>query len=348
MKINMKINRILIIAAAALFLLSFFSYRNSVERAERFERGQKFLPNLNPDEIAQITIIKGEEKTQLKRADDKLVVTSAGGYPAKNEAVNRFISDILELGLEKEVGSGESLEKELELGTEDRGESTIEVVFKDSADKDMVHFLVGKAFEGGSGNYVRRLDSEDGTIYLTSSRVYFSTTADDFLDKDIVDVKKDDIAAIRGVDYQIESVDGQLKLADLPSGKKESSKVGSLTTALSGLRFQKHYLADDPAVQALRFDTIVEVSLADDSGYQVRLAESDGKHYLQIEAFHTAEQVSIARDADEEEVKETADVLARMDELQVFNNLHGSWIYEVNESTADRFRVRRSDLMENS
>lgn len=344
----MKINRMLILVAAALFLLSFLSYRNSVERADRFERGQKFLPNLNPDEIAQITIIKGEDTTQLRRSDQKLVVTSAGGYPAKNEAFNRFISDILELGLEKEIGRGESLEKDLELASEPRGENTIEVAFKDKNDKDMVHFLVGKAFEGGSGNYVRRLDSEDGVIYLTSSRVYFSTASDDFLDKDIVDVKKTDISAIRGVDFQVESVDDTLKLTDLPSGKKESAKLNSLTTALSGLSFQKHYLADDPAVQGLRFGTIVEVSLKDESGYQVRIAESGDKHYLQIESFHNAQQVSIARDADEEEVKETADVLARMDELQEFNALHGSWIYEISESIADRFRVRRSDLMENT
>ena len=49
----------LIMVAAALFLFSALSYRASVKRAERFERGQSFLPNLNPDEIAEILIFDG-------------------------------------------------------------------------------------------------------------------------------------------------------------------------------------------------------------------------------------------------------------------------------------------------
>ena len=100
--------------------------------------------------------------------------------------------------------------------------------------------------------------------------------------------------------------------------------------------------------RGLRFDTVVDFDLNDESGYRVFVAQEGDKNFLRIEGFHNAEQVSIARDADEEEVKETADVLARLDELQVFNALHGSWIYEINESTAERFRVRKNDLIENS
>lgn len=342
----MKLNRILLIAAAALFLLSFLTYRNSVERAERFERGQKFLPHLNPDEIAQITIEKGEETTRLRRVDDRFVVATAERYPAKNEAVNRFISDVLDLGLEKEVGSGEDLERELEVAED--GDSTIEVTFKDANDKEMVRFLVGKAFEEGSGNYVRRLDQEESPIYLTSSRVTFTTAGDEFLDKEIVDVKTADLAAVSGADFRLEKPEdgGAFELVDPPPGTKLSAKANQLTAALSGLRFEKHLLANAPEVQGLRFDRVVEYDLPDDSGYRVEVAERDGEHYLQITGFHRAEQLSIARDAGEEEVKETADALARMDELQRFNNLHGSWIYQIGESTAKRFRVDKSDLVE--
>ena len=342
----MKTNTILAVVAAVLLILSVFTYVESVQKAERFERGQKFLPNLNPDEIAEILITKGEETTHLRRTSDEFRVVGAHGYPAKNESVNRFIRDVLELALEQEVGKGEDLVEELELVP--GGVEPTEVVFKNAADKEMVHFLVGKAFEGGSGSYIRRTDTEDGLIYLTSSRVYLSTGEDDFLNKDILDVKQSDIAAIRGADYLIEDQEGELKLADLPAGKKESSKMSRAKSMLSGLRFTKHYLADDPEVGALRFDTMVEVELKDQSGYQVAVASRDEKHYLRIRGFHTAGQVSIAMDADEQEAQEKSEILARADEIGEFNKFHGSWIYEVTETTAEKARLTRQDLIEDA
>lgn len=339
-----KVNTILAVIAAALFLISAFSYRNSVQRAERFERGQKFLSNLNPDEIDEIDIAKGGETTQLERQGDEFVVVGEGGYPAKNDAVNRFIKDVLGLSLEKEVGSGEALEKELELTGEE--ENTIAVTFKDGSGKEMVHFLVGKSFEDG-GNYVRRANVEKSTIYLTSSRAYFSTDADDFLKKDILDVKEADLAAIEGDGYRFENRDGSLVLLDIPPGMKEkAAEVNKVKGGLSYLRFTAHHVADAPEVRNLRFTHQVIFDLPDDSGYNVEVAREGDKHYLRIQGFHRNPQVQITLDADEEEVKEKSEILARGDEIDKFNEFHGSWIYEVSESTADKFRLSASDLVE--
>ena len=342
----MKINRILLIAAIGLFALSAYSYHDSVQRAERFERGQKFLQNLNPDSIAAILINKGEESTHLRRDGERFVVVDANGYPAKNESVNRFIRDALKLSLEKEVGSGESLDEELELVT--GGDNTTEITFQDDNQADMVHFLIGKSMDEGGGNYIRRVDSEDDTIYLTSSRVYLNTGQDDFLDKEILDVEQSDIAAIHGEGFVIEDQDDSLKLADLPAGKKESNKVSQLKNLLSGLRFSKHYLADAPEVQGLYFASTVEIDLKDESGYRVAVASKDDKHYLRIQGYHTAGQLSIAIDADEEETAGVADKLKRQNEVQEFNDFHGSWIYEVTETTANRVNVAAKDLVEDA
>lgn len=341
----MKTNQILGIATVVLLILSGWTYYDSVSRAARFERGQHFLPNLNPDEIAQIVIRKGEEETHLRRQGDKFVVVGASGYPATNEAVNRFLRDVLDLKLEKRVGKGESLEQELGLTP---GEDTLEVALKDANEKDRVRFLVAEGSGEANGSYVVRTDGDDRTIFLTSSRAYLRGSEDDFLDKQIVDVKGEDITKITGPDFEIVNEDGTLKLAGLPAGKKESSKVSGAKWLLSSLRFNQHYLADAPEVRDLEWDTIVEVELDDDSGYEVALAEVGDKHYLQIQGFHKAQQVSIAVDAGDEEVKQTADVLERLDELQKFNQFHGSWVYEVSKSTADKFRLKRSELTEDA
>lgn len=373
----MKTNQKLLLATAVLLLLSAFTYRHSVGKAERFERGQKFLQNLNPDDISEILVDKGEDSTHLRRSADgeRFVVVTSDGYRAKNQSVNRFLKDALGIELEKEVGTGEGLNEELELTPE--SSETTRIVFKNSAGNEMLGFLIGKATDAGNGNYVRRTDSnEDGeqpTAYLTSKRVYLDTSSDDFVEKEILDVQSSEIKAIRGQGFVfakggVDSEDGEqgedgedsessessatpsgpLSLVDLPAGKKESTKATQVKSALSGLRFTKHHLANAPEVQGLAFNRSLEIELDDGSGYVVAVAQQGDRHYLRIEGFHTSENLSIARDADEEEVKETSEVLQRMDELQSFNAFHGSWVYEVTDITAERIDVTPSDLVENA
>lgn len=352
-----KLNQILSVIVLFLVAASAFAYRDSVTRAERFERGQKFLQNLNPDEVAQISVQKGDDEVVLKRQDDRFIVTSANGYPAANESVNRFIRDVLDLGLEKRVGSGDGLQKEL--GFQDGGEGdageeggeVIEVAFLNDSEKDMVRFAVSEGGESSgdaSGSYVMRKDGDDQGIYLTSSRVYLRTQADDFLKKDIVDVKNEDVIRVVSQNWEVNDEEGTARLAGLPAGKKESSKVDQAKSVLSSLRFSKHYLANAPEVMGLLWDTTVQVHLNDDSFYVVSLAQSGEKHYLRITADHQAQQLSIARDADDDEVKETAETLKRLSEIDEFNSFHQAWVYEVTEWTAKKFRVPRDEMIEDS
>ena len=343
----MQVNKVLAVVALALFALSAFAYHDSQQRAERFERGQKFLPHLNPDEIAEVTIKKGEEETNLRRDGDHFVVVDANGYPAKNESVNRFINDVLKIELEKEIGRGAKLVGEL--GLEESFPAMIEVAFKDSNQKDMVRFRVGNTAPEDSGHYVHRIDSADDPIYLTGSRLYFTTESDQFLDKEILDITQEKIARIVGADYVIERVEGTLEMQDVPPGKKATSGSMSKARTLSaGLRFDKHYLADAAEVAGLQFSDAVDVELEDGSGYRFELAEKGEIAYLRVEAFHNTEQVQISMEASEEEVRETSEILARADELQDFNNLHGSWIYEINQATAEKIKARQRDLLEDA
>lgn len=345
-----RINQILLIAAVVLFALSAFTYYESVTRAERFERGQAFLPNLNPDSIAEITVRQGEEETVLRRSSDgeRFVIPSADGYRAKNSAVNRFVRDVLDLELEKEVGTSDDLAEEL--GLDESAEERIEVVFENDAGQPMVHFLVGDRFEDGAGHYVRRVDVDEKPIYLTTKAVYLQTASDDFVERQILDVAQDEIASIEGDGFVFARPEegGELALVDLPEGRKASSKATQLKSALAGLRATAHHLANAPEVQGLVFDRRVDFVLDDGSGYTLESAEKDDTHYLRVQGFHTAGQVTIARDASEEEVAETADVLQSIESIDDFNAFHGSWVYEISESTANRLGVDASDLVEDA
>ena len=341
----MKINTILSIVAAVLCVFSVLTYRQAATRAERFERGQKFLTQLNPDNIQQIEITKDGETLNLKKDGEGFVTVNKNNYPAKNETVNRFIKDVLEISLEKEVGKGENLEKELEISPS--GEATTEVVLKNDAGKPMVRFVVGKSTENGRGNYLKRLDGEDGMIYLTSQGTHLNTSTDAYLDKEILNVAATEIAQIQGADFTFETNDeGTLQLEGIPSGKKANSEAGQVKGLLSYLQFKNVYLADDPQVAGLNFDRQVEVKLKDDSRYRVFLAKKDDQHFMKIEGKFDVGQITIAQDEAEEELEKKSKVLSRADEVTEFNNLHGSWIYELTETVAKKFRHAKKDLLE--
>ncbi|MCY3968685.1 MAG: DUF4340 domain-containing protein [Acidobacteria bacterium] len=343
-----QLNQRLVAAAAALLALSVFSYWNSVSRADRFESGQKFLPNLNPDEIVAVEILQGDEQVTLSRQDDFYVVEEVHDYRARNEGVNRLVRNLLDIELAKEIGSGDNLAAEL--GIEPPGEDTVEVALQNAAGSDMVRLRVGNRFEGGSGNYVRRLDGEENPIFLTEATVLIDSTADQFLQKEIVDVSSSDVARIDGPDFTFSTGEGEsdaLALERVPAGRREkTSEAGRVKNFLSRLRFSEVHLADAEEVADLSFDSEFRYELADGSGYVVSVAGRDDDRYIRISGYHTVQQVEIERDTPDEELQEKADILNRAEEMRDFNDYHGSWVYKLDSFTGEKLDLRRADLIE--
>jgi len=342
-----KVNRNLLLAVAALFLLSFLTYLQSVGRADRFQRGQLFLANLNPDDVATITVSKGEERVTLRRQADRFLVAEKRDYPASNSSVNKLLRDLLEIGLEKEVGRGESLQSDL--GIEPVGAETVEIQLAGSGDQEMVRMRLGKTFEDGPGNYVQRFDEEDPAIYLTSSGVQISTDVGTYLDKLLVDHESSKVSFVSGADFLVERPEegGDLALADLSAGEEvKSSEISRLGSVLSGLRFDEVFVADATEVAGLRFDPALEIGLLDGSGYVLSMAKRDETTYLKIRGQSDVQQVAITVDEAEEELREKAAMLTRADEIDDFNSFHGSWIYEIADFTAKNLQLTRRDLIE--
>ena len=342
-----KSNRNLLLGVAVLFLLSALTYRQSVGRADRFQRGQLFLANLNPDDVATISLVKGEEVATLRRQGDRFLVAEKQNYPASNSAVNGLLRDLLDIGLERQVGSGEALEAELEI--EPAGPDTVEVALAGTGDQEMVRLRIGKTFADGPGNYVQRSEGESSTIFLTSKGVQLATAPGSFLDKLIVDHDSGELRGVAGRDFLLErpAAGEDLLLADLAAGQSaKSSEVGRVASILSGLRYDDVFVADAPEVADLQFEPALEISLNDDSGYVVSLAQKDDKTYLKIRGQSEVQQVAITVDESEEDLQEKAEMLTRADEIDAFNSFHGSWVYEVGSFTADKLQLTRDDLIE--
>jgi hypothetical protein len=338
-------NTKLLIAAAVLGALSVFSYVESVSRADRFESGQKLLPNLDPDAIAGVVVRGSESAVTLTRQGERYVVAEAQGYRARNDSVNRLVRDLLELELDRRAGSGEELAREV--GLEPLGEEGIEVTLTDASGGEMVKVRIGNRVEEGQGRFVQRVDGDDRAIYRTRGGASFDAEAAGYLDKEIVDVQASSIARIEGPDFVLARGEegGALELVQ-PARSTDAAEVSKLSSFLNRLRFEEVFVADDPEVATLRFEPVLRYALDDQSGYVVYHAESDGRHFVRLNGFFGIESIEITRDTPDEELKEKSEVLKRADEIDRFNQYHGSWVYELAEYDAEKLALRASDLTE--
>lgn len=341
----MKLNRNLAIIAVVLFAASIWLYQSSIARVDRFERGQRLLPNFNPDNVAEIAIKKNQDRVTLKRGDDGFTISEVHGYPATNESVNRVLRALVDLELEKEVGVGDDLYRELGLTAD--SEDLTEVTLRAPDGADMVQLRLGTNIDDGDGTYLRRVDGDGGPAYLSRHRVSLSTTPDAFLAKEIVNVPADEIEQIDGPDYSVVRNEDGLKLERVPVGMEENpSAMSRVKNILGFLRFDEVFLADDDSLRGLQMRQVADVRLTDGSGYRLALAERDGEHFLQIAGYHTVNQVSVDRDESDEELEDKAAILGRADEISEFNRFHGSWIYRINQTTADKLALHKADLMQ--
>ena len=343
-----RVNRNLLITVGILLVLSVLTYRQTVTRTERFQRGQVFLQNLNTDEIAKIHLLQGETEITLQRQGDGFTVVERQGYPVSNESVNRLLRTVVEIGLEREIGSGETLAEELEI--EPMTAETTEVSLWDGADKEMVRVRLGKSFDEGPGRYIQRLDGEVSPIYLSSGGVSVSTDVGSYLQKEILNRDQSEVVRLKGADFELEKVDGETTLSlagEAASVKLKTSQVNRIQGVVSGLKYEEVYLSDDPEVGDLQFEPALRVDLEDGSGYELSYASRDDRGFLRVEGFHSVSQVAISRDESEEQLAEKAEVLTRADEIEAFNKFHGSWTYELGDWIAESLRFRRHDLIDN-
>lgn len=340
-------NRKLGIATAVLFVLALFTYHHSTSRAERFETGQTFLQNLNPDEIAGIEIHVGgagsEESVTLSRVGERFVLAERNGYRAKNEEINRVVRDLLNASLDRRMGAGEDLESELGL----TGDEAVSVVLENASGEEMVSLRLGSTADDG-GRYVQRIDGEDQSIYRTEAALSVATDPSTFLDKEIVDHPSSSVVRIDGPGYvlareQAEDGTWQGGLA-LESGDTDEPEANRLGGFLSRLAFDEVLVADDPAVAGLRFDRRFTFRLDDLSGYRIEVAEDGDQVYARFEGFLEVDRVEVSAEESDEELEEKADVLRRNDEIIQFNQFHGSWVYRLRDFDAEKLELTASDL----
>lgn len=367
-----QLNKKFAVLAAALLVLAVFSYRHGKGRAERFESGQKFLQNLNPDEIGGLRIFgtpdggtTDGESVSLTRQGNGYVVAERNGYIARNEEVNRVVRDLLEVSLEKRMGEGETLAGELGL----QGKDAVAVVLENLAGEEMVSFRLGDTADNG-GRYVQRTSGEDQAIYRTEEAFSVASDPTTYLRKEIVDHSSGEIVRIQGPDFvlakeQDDSGDwqGSLEFEDGSSdGSAKASEVTKLSSLLSRFSFASVFVASDPRVAGLRFDRSFLYDLADKSSYKIDVAElggpGDGRDdngasgdgdeacYVRIGGIFNVARLEVSQEETDEELEVKADVLRRSEEVSQFDQYHGSWVYQLDTNNCEKLGMTKTKLTE--
>ena len=326
------LNKKLAVLAAALLALALLTYRHDAGRADRFETGQKFLQNLNPDEIGKIEV-SGSSATgsgeggsvTLTRQGEEYVIAERNGYLARNEEVNRLVRDLLEVSLDRRMGTGDELAAELGFG----GDESTSVTLSNASGEVMVQAELGDSSDNG-GRYLRRRSGDDQAIYRSEAALTLSSEPATFLAKEILDHSSSEVVRIEAPGFVLAKQrvegepdetgapgtprwEGSLELED---GSAKTSEVNRLATLLSRLSFDEVFLASDPAVASLRFDRRHTFELDDQSGYQIEsatVADGDGQAtYVRLRGLFNVDRLEVSQEETDEELEEKAGVLASL------------------------------------
>jgi hypothetical protein len=223
---------------------------HSRERSEQSsETSSKLFPGLEKS-LDQASVLKIERKdgtVVLEKTAEGWGLAEKSHYPVELEPVRKVLLSLGEM--ETVEAKTKSPEQYTKLGVEDVGaegsKSTL-LTLQDGAGKDLAQLLVGKPREsknpgGGAGEmYVRK--PGDAQSWLVKGQVELREKGSDWLQKKIVEVKRDRMRAVEVkhpggelVDVSRERADQtDFALAGIPEGKelKYPTVAGTLASGL--------------------------------------------------------------------------------------------------------------------
>ncbi|AQQ70858.1 hypothetical protein SMSP2_01220 [Limihaloglobus sulfuriphilus] len=303
------------------------------------------IQGLNPESINKISIKSADDELVIQKSQGKFVIPSKSSYPAKVSAVNTLITDLMDIRVKEQVTDNQDNYADLEV-TEETAANTVKLLGNE--DSVITGISIGKSADGG-GVYVKMLD--DANVYLTQSRPWIRTSATDYMDTQLADVKKDDIeyVQVKSADgsYRITNAGGGPELSDVPEGRKaKQSELNSILGALSYLSFSDVAAAADKS--DLKFDSAFVCRLKDTTVYTFDIAKDGEDTYLKVKAEFTGDTqiMKERREESEEELKEKEAKLLAIENAQNYAARHKGWVYKIESYSAEKLIKPYDSLLE--
>jgi parvulin-like peptidyl-prolyl isomerase len=336
--------------AGALLLATLLLYGVERKPAVEAQKGGLLVQGLDLDRIARIALSRKDKTVTLVKQEDHYAVAERKGYPASVKKVNDLLVEVLGIRIAAKVTT--SAANHAELGVVPGGDETIRVAFEDKDGKPLVAVLVGKSVPSGGGRYVR-LDGQSA-VYESEKGLWLDVETSAHLDRDLVDVKKDDVerVAVTLPDgrYAIaHNADKKIVLDAVPEGRKQ--KDGEVESAFDALAA---FSVDDVVTEeptGLAFDATYVCETKKHHTYTVRLAKQGDKHFARVAcqgppAAEVDRASRIGKDEPKEKLEEKATILTAVDTAAAFNKKHGPWLYTLSSWKAEKMRKPVKDLTE--
>lgn len=349
------------------------------------QTGHRVFPDLMAkiNEVAAMRVSAAGRTFTIVREGESWNVKEKHQYPAHVGKIREALIGLGELTiLEPKTRKPEFYEK---LGVQDvdaEGASSTEVTLTDSAGTTLAKLIVGnqRLAQGDSGQnevYVRKFG--DPQTWLAVGNLSVATMADEWLDKDFLEVdpkrvrslriSHPDAATLRLAKEKPDADD--FTLVNLPTGTEVESQfaVNNLVSTISSLSFD-----DVKPKSEITFDaqSVVTTVLETFDGLEVTvtLLPKDEKHYVTVsaafkndliwkpeseEGANTEKQAEETQEAEKAESEETAapepekpeikpeaEVKA---EIEALNKRVGEWVYVIPKFRAETILKKPEDLI---
>lgn len=177
-----------------------------------------FLPGLNGQlaAVTRIELHRGEESVELVREGDAWTVASAGGYPARIEAVRGVVAGLSSLEIDEPLTAKRERHAELGLDWPDASNRALLVRLLDAKATALHEIVLGEERWEPKGQYVRRL-AEDQT-YRCRGGVTAETTARSFVDAELLTLDAAEVESVESDGLVLSRGEGGAWKADLAPG----------------------------------------------------------------------------------------------------------------------------------
>lgn len=261
--------------------------------------GQKLLPNLPVNDVAQITVKSGTNELNLARRDNTWRVHERGDYPANFPQISELLMKLADLKVVQTEDIGPSQFGRFELLPPGAATNTgTAVEFKDQGGKTLAALLLGKKhmkkaaanpqFPGmgdegwPDGRYVM-VGAEKTVDVISDPLDSLQTKADSWVNKDFLSIEKPRSVTVQFPEatnsWQLTraSDTNDWQLADAKTGEKlDTSKISSVTTPFSSPNFND--VADAKTFNASS-NTVLTVDTLDGFNYVAKIAPKEDDHY---------------------------------------------------------------------
>lgn len=366
---NAKSLTILGIGTIVTALVAMLTLSKSEMLVQATQEHAKLFPNLmaSINDVDKVIVKRKDGEYALERKGETWGLAEKGDYPVEMESVRKALIAVANMTTIEGKTSDPSRYDALGVQDPDKeGSKSVLLTLKDKAGKELAALIVGKEHDVKGSMSAQRYVRKPGEAqsWLVDGNVELKEKASDWLQKKILEVKRDRIRSVEVTQPEGEllAVDravpeqNDFTLVDIPEGKEliYPTAPGSLSSGLEYVNLDDvepagkvdFSQAPGPSAKFKTFDGLVVT---------VQTKDQDGKSYARFTASYEAPPPEPAKPADEKgdgdkpEDKKPAATKKTPEEVQKevedLNARLSPWTFQISSYSRATFAKKKSELL---